>query len=255
VTHFYKSTKNFDNEPDKVELVCKIGKGCKFSCKLGEFTNLNKHLLIHPESRAWYHSYRSWNKNFKYGLTNGQLNLVKFFVSSYQILSDLQNQHFRQLIDSSIKIPSYVYFRNSFLPEVCEMLSKELETKLKEAKYVTIIPDVWEYNFVHRLGLGATLVYDSFQTDLVILGIEVIAGSSAEEVKPVIESIINRYSFDKNKITGSFYCFLLIVRLNHCCMLQLWCVTKVATLFVFLTKHLSITHQRLQMMAIVVEKQ
>ena len=53
---------------------------------------------------------------------------------------------------------------------------------------------------IHRLGLGVTLVFDSFDRQLLVIGKEIIQGSNADELKITTESIINMYDFDKKKI-------------------------------------------------------
>jgi hypothetical protein len=52
----------------------------------------------------------------------------------------------------------------------------------------------------YRLGLGVTLVFDSFDRQLLLIGIEIIQGSNAEEIIITTESIVNKYDFDKKKI-------------------------------------------------------
>ena len=45
-----------------------------------------------------------------------------------------------------------------------------------------------------------TLVFDSFDRQLLVIGIEIIHGSNAEAIKITTESINNKYDFDKKKI-------------------------------------------------------
>ena len=204
VTHFFTTeTRIFEEKPDRcIEFKCKIN-DCKLHCKLGALTNLNHHLRIHEDSRNWYFKYQKHkgNKNSN-PLTEGQLNLVKLFVTSYQSLSMLSNEWFRKLINNSVEIPSEFYFRYDFLGRVINSLHDVIEDLLKKAVVVTIIPDIWEKNLNHRLGLGATLTFDSFEKELLILGVELIEGNNAEAIKKVTENIVNGYSFDKNKIKG-----------------------------------------------------
>lgn len=124
------------------------------------------------------------------------------FVSSYQSLALISNEYFRKLISNTVSIPSLFYFRYDFLQKVIDNLHKEIETILKEALIVTLIPDIWEKNFFHRLGLGAVVTTASFDRQLLIIGVELIEGSTAEAVKKVTESIVNKYNFDKNKVKG-----------------------------------------------------
>ncbi len=86
------------------------------------------------------------------------------------------------------------------MARVINSLHDVIKDLLKKALVVTIIPDIWENNLNHRLGLGATLTFDSFEKEL--LGVEIIEGNNAEAIKKVMENIVNGYSFDKNKIKG-----------------------------------------------------
>ena len=79
----------------------------------------------------------------------------------------------------------------------------EIEQFLEKAVIITRIPDIWEKNNDHRLGLAAIVTFDSFERRILIISIEIIDGSSAERVKQVTESIVNTYEFDKSKIKGS----------------------------------------------------
>ena len=45
-----------------------------------------------------------------------------------------------------------------------------------------------------------TLIFDYFDRQLFVIGIEIIQGSNAEAIKFATESIVNKYDFDKKKI-------------------------------------------------------
>jgi hypothetical protein len=45
-----------------------------------------------------------------------------------------------------------------------------------------------------------TLVFDSFNRHLFVIGIEIIPRSNAEAKKITTESIVNKYDFEKNKL-------------------------------------------------------
>jgi hypothetical protein len=45
-----------------------------------------------------------------------------------------------------------------------------------------------------------TLVFDSFDRQLLVIGIDIIQVSNAEAIKITTESIINKYDFDKKKL-------------------------------------------------------
>ena len=58
---------------------------------MGEFTNLNKHLLKHSITRGWYNDFNNYKKKGEDSLTDNVLNFVKFFISSYQSFTLIQN--------------------------------------------------------------------------------------------------------------------------------------------------------------------
>ena len=62
-----------------------------------------------------------------------------------------------------------------------------IEEKLNNATYICFIPDIWEYDVNNYLGLAATICSHSGETQVVVLGIWKIPGSSAEEIKAVVE--------------------------------------------------------------------
>ena len=86
---------------------------------------------------------------------------------------------------------------------VVENLHGAIQNILQESLIVTLIPDIWENNFIHRLGLGGIVTSATFERQLLIIGIEMIEGSGAEKVKQVTESIVNNYDFNKAKLKGN----------------------------------------------------
>jgi hypothetical protein len=89
------------------------------------------------------------------------------------------------------------------LKTVVENLHGAIQNILQESLIVTLIPDIWENNFIHRLGLGGIVTSATFERQLLIIGIEMIEGSGAEKVKQVTESIVNNYDFNKAKLKGN----------------------------------------------------
>jgi hypothetical protein len=112
------------------------------------------------------------------------------------------NEYFRRLINNTVEIPYLYYFRYDFLQMVIEHLHYEITIILNDALIVTLIPDIWEKHLIHRLGLGTIVTSATFERQLLVIGIEIIEGSNAEEVKKVTKSIVNKYQFDKNKVKG-----------------------------------------------------
>ncbi len=107
------------------------------------------------------------------------------------------------VINPELKIPSYYAFRYKFLPNILKSLQKEIEKRLNDSIYISIIPDNWEYNLQHYIGLAAKLTYKNYAHDVVVLGICPIEGSTAELLQRSIEKIIGRYQFDYKKIKGN----------------------------------------------------
>jgi hypothetical protein len=89
------------------------------------------------------------------------------------------------------------------LKTVVENLHGAIQNILQESLIVTLIPDIWENNFIHRLGLGGIVTSATFERQLLIIGIEMIEGSGAEKVKQVTESIVNNYDFNKANLKGN----------------------------------------------------
>ena len=63
-------------------------------------------------------------------MTEGKMNLIKFFITSNQSLSVLENEWFRLLVNPNVNISSFHYFRNFFLKEVTDMVSESISEKL-----------------------------------------------------------------------------------------------------------------------------
>lgn len=205
VTHLFTTkTRVFKTKPtEAIEFKCKLDNSHIIHCKFGELTNLNHHMFIHQESRLWYNKYKNNNKKDKDSkLTSGQLDIIKLFVSTYQSLSMISNEHFRKLISNTVDIPCLYYFRYDFLETVIEHLHGKITEILDESLIVALVPDIWENNLIHRLGLGAIVTSATFERQLLVIGVEIIEGSSAETVKKTTESIVNKYKFDKHKVRG-----------------------------------------------------
>ena len=147
-------------------------------------------------------------------ITVDMLDFVNFFISRYQSLSTLENEYFYKLLKPSLKINGYFYFRNAFLPRVKQLLKTEITKKLKDSVGIRLIPDIWEHNRDHYLGLGASLINLAYEKELVILGIEPMQGNSAELIKAGIEQIVNNYDFPKDKIKCKFYHICIKAQFN-----------------------------------------
>jgi hypothetical protein len=131
-------------------------------------------------------------------LGRSTLLLVLYFISSNAATSELQNIYLRMLLESAqIKMPS-------ILPKVYDQLIKHINFKLKEARGICLIVDIWSSSqMVDFIGLAATIMYKNFVFEWLIIGLDRMIGShNAENIKIAIEKIINRFDFDKKKIIG-----------------------------------------------------
>ncbi len=101
------------------------------------------------------------------------------------------------LESAQIKMPS-------ILPKVYDQLIKHINFKLKEARGICLIVDIWSSSqMVDFIGLAATIMYKNFVFEWLIIGLDRMIGShNAENIKIAIEKIINRFDFDKKKIIG-----------------------------------------------------
>jgi hypothetical protein len=66
---------------------------------------------------------------------------------------------------------------------VIEHLHGKITEILDESLIVALVPNLWEKNLIHRLGLGAIVTSATFVRQLLLIGVEIIEGSSAETVK------------------------------------------------------------------------
>lgn len=118
----------------------------------------------------------------------------------------MRTKEFRDIVDPRIRIYSVFTFRYKILEAVFKQMLTEIERKLNDCDIVTLITDGWtgQFNNIEFMGLGAQLIYESFDKELVIIGmIELKNGHSAVETKNAIESMVNKYNFDKSKIKGN----------------------------------------------------
>ena len=90
------------------------------------------------------------------------------------------------------------------LPSVYNRLNKELEKKLKNSKFIILIVDIWtNAQMTDFLGLAAVIIDAKFNREILVIGIDRMPGGhNAENISKVIESIVNRFEFDKLKIKG-----------------------------------------------------
>ena len=206
VLHFFKFTNKYKSMPaGLIDFVCKINE-CKLRSPINDFSNLNKHLLTHKESKSWYDLYIKRTRSSSKLISDESLKVVKYFISSDTALDQMNNIFLREILDPKIKIYSFFTFRYKILDAVINQMYKEIERRLNEAEAITLLTDGWtgQFNNVEYIGLGAQLINHSFEKELIIIGmLELENGHSAVETKKAIESMVNKYdNFDKSKIKG-----------------------------------------------------
>lgn len=109
---------------------------------------------MHSKMKKWYTLYRDSKKlSVKSLITEPQLNLIRFIVSSNTALSQLANPYLLKILMPELKMPCFETFRNTFLPQVLRRLKTEFEIRLNKAISITLIPDGWSTTSqVHYLG-------------------------------------------------------------------------------------------------------
>jgi hypothetical protein len=195
-----------------IEFTCK-GRKCetKLNCKLGETSNLNKHLknVCKDNSvREWYTQYALYTKNNDPNLiiNDHQLNLIKYFISSNSALQELKNPNLISITIPELKMPSEYVFRNTLLPEVMKNLRKCQENKLNNAETISLMTDLWTNRANSDfIAVAASCSNSCFDREIFIIDMVRMEGRhTAENIKKAIEIMINKFEFDKSKISGIF---------------------------------------------------
>lgn len=96
-------------------------------------------------------------------------------------------------------------FRDKIIPSVVDALKLALDKICDEAFSIALIPDGWSQPslLMDFMGIGAFIIKPNFEKRLIIIGMKDIStGHTAEQTKEAIESVINKYKFDKQKIRG-----------------------------------------------------
>ena len=129
------------------------------------------------------------------GVTAIQMDLIKYFLSSNQAASELQNTYLISLLNmiDGIKIPATKSFATTLLPNIIKKLQIALGDKLKIGKYVILIVDIWTTpQMADFLGLGACIINSNFEKEFYVIGITRMPGAhNSENIQIAIESIIN----------------------------------------------------------------
>ena len=144
------------------------------------------------------------------------LDLIKYFISSNNFLTELKNKYFKRLMKKAkIKSPDYRTFVNRFLPELMKNLHEKILSKLTQAKSISLITDIWTNDQLRDfIAVAASVIDEHFKKDVIIIGFaRMIGNHCAENVKVGVENIVNSYKFDKSKISGEKI-FLIKIKLE-----------------------------------------
>lgn len=111
-----------------------------------------------------------------------------------------------------LKISSAATFRTNLVPQAMKMLTQAIEKKLAQAEAITLIVDMWTTRMMTDfIALGASLMYDDFQLEIIIIGMmRMKQKHTAEYIKECIEEMVNIYNFNKAKIKCKFLIDLFI---------------------------------------------
>ena len=204
IYNWFSSTRDFERRPDgNVRFTCII---CRTILRvpLGKPGNLIKHGVgKHADFKLWYQRYeatKTSSNSFK--LDEKNLIFIKFFLTSSIALEAINNPYLRKCL--SFKVPSAKTFKNVYLPNVFNTLQEAINERLRVARSITLIADIWTSKTNNDfLGLAGMLVYANARKEPVVLGMERMPGKhNAENIKSAIESVISNYTFNTSKITA-----------------------------------------------------
>lgn len=202
ILNFFESKRYFDDKKFTTNVIftckiCKIKLQANFPC----FSNLSKHLRKHTEFNKWEKDFKLIKKIKEPILTDKNLDLIKFFISSNTSLLQLKNPYFHKLFEGML--PSYHTFKSVFLPRVFTLFKEAIEAKLKIAVSVSLIADIWTTKtMTDFIAVAASITFPSYKKEIIIIGMIRMPGKhSADTIGKAIETIVNEYHFDKAKIS------------------------------------------------------
>jgi hypothetical protein len=134
------------------------------------------------------------------------MKLVRYFIASNSAAQEFDSQWFRELFASSnIKLPCAKTFSTVILKSIFEKLNVLIDLKLNQAESICLISDIWTSKQMNDfMGLAVNLINSQFEKSTLVIGMCMMPGAhNAENIKLAIETIVNRFSFDKSKIHGS----------------------------------------------------
>jgi hypothetical protein len=209
--HFTESTVEVSTSFEKVSYKCML---CPtvISCKPAESRNVKRHLQFDCKGKAiianWWIAYNVSQNFTRREISEDEMNLMKFFISSNTSIIQLENQYLRNCLKFSL--PCAKTFTETILPSVMDKLSNIIEKKLNDAQFLCLISDIWTNKNMHDfLGLVACTIDSNFNRQFLVIGMTIMPGNHcAENIQLAIENIMQKYDFDTKKILGNFYLFL-----------------------------------------------
>ncbi|MBX9838051.1 MAG: hypothetical protein K2X69_07005 [Silvanigrellaceae bacterium] len=217
ILHFFKSIRTLDLTASNInnEFTCKFFNIVMLST-FKDFTNLYKHLNIHTDYKKWHNLYKDRKLIRKPTISKELFVFIKFICSSNLALNQLKNPYLIQMLRHSFKVPSYRTTRNTLLPEVYGKLFSVIDRKLNGAKTISLMADIWTSGIMSDfIGIAASLGYDMSNKELIVIGFERMPPGShtSESIKFVMENILNKFTFNKSKISCKFLYNMLKIRI------------------------------------------
>ena len=214
--HFLKSIAVFSTYPEnEIKFECKLC-GTILQSIFPYFSNLSKHLKYHEDFINWLKLFNTKFKVLKRAALDDNLyDLVRFFISSNSSLSQIMNPYLRKLIEHKMSLPSPKTFRHTLIPQVYEQMKSVIDSRLDSALSICLITDIWT-NVVMAdfIGLGASIINECFESELLIIGMMSMNGNhTAENIKIALERLVNSYKCSKINFHGNFSCYIIHLKL------------------------------------------
>lgn len=134
------------------------------------------------------------------------MKLLKYFIGSNTSAKEFDSPFFRDLFSNfKIKMPCSKTFSEVILKSVFEKLNACIIKKLEEAESIFLISDIWTNRQMKDfMGLAANIIDLNFEKETLVIGMTMMPGAhNGENIKESIESIVNNFTFNKNKIHGN----------------------------------------------------
>ena len=117
----------------------------------------------------------------------------------------LSDESLRFLLNKlNMKLTSYRSFRHTILPHVMDLLYDTIEKRLQAAEFIHLSTDLWSNrNNIDFIALAACIINKDFEREILDINMMTMSGRhTAENISNCVEKLLNKYSFDKTKITG-----------------------------------------------------